>query len=312
MSAASAERDPAKEYVSLTQNFADRLWRYPACHAVVHRFIATPLTPNHVTAGHTLVAFASAALLYRDDPRLSFLAGALLEFRAVADCFDGVLARAKKLSSPYGRALDQLGDTLGFSAVMLVAALISTRHHGPVLGWGVVLALSLLSAIATTCWDFYRRRFISLLENGRDEVEDEYVQLARHLSQKPSVALRWSWFVSNFQLVFFSPSAIPRLRARIDAGDTGEVAEGAAPTPIARSLRARVAAGDPELRRAVTSVGFTGADAVFLIVAASAFVNDLFLGCALGCVYAVVTTVRTASVCNRALSETSAAQGLQA
>lgn len=310
MSAPRADVDPAKEFVALTQNFADRLWRYPACYKLVPSFVSTPLTPNHVTAGHTLVAFAAAAMLYQESGWMAFAAGVLLEVRAVADCFDGVLARAKKLSSPYGRALDQLGDTLGFSAVMLVAALTSSRQHGPYLGWGVVLLLSLLSAIATTCWDFYRRRIISLLEKGRDEVEDEYVQLAGLLSKSPSVAIRWSWFVSNFQLVFFSPSALPRLRARIAAGDTGEGGSDGGPTAIALSLRARVAANDPELRRAVTTVGFCGADAVFLIVAASAFVNDLFLGCALGIVYAVVTTARASSVCNRALAQTTVTQGL--
>jgi hypothetical protein len=44
-------------------------------------------------------------------------------------------------------------------------------------------------------------------------------------------------------------------------------------------------------------------------VAASAFVNDLFVGCVLGVVYAVVTTVRTAVMCNRVLAEPIAAQG---
>lgn len=309
MSAPVADEDLAKDTVALTQNFADRLWRYPACYAVVDRFVATPLTPNHVTLGHTLIAFASAAMLYQQDPRLSFAAGVLLELRAVADCFDGVLARAKKLSSPYGRALDQLGDTLGFAAVMLVAALVSTQRHGPLRGWGVVLLTSLLSAIATTCWDFYRRRVISLLEKGRDEVEDEYVQLARLLSQRPTVAMRWSWVVASFQMALFARPTLPRLRARIAAGDEPASQRDGSPTQAARRLRARVQARDPELRRAMTAVGFSGADAVFLIVAASAFVNDLFVGCVLGSVYAVATTVWTATLCNRALAEPPAAQG---
>ena len=87
--------------------------------------------------------------------------------------FDGVLARAKKTSSPYGRALDQLGDSLGFAAVMLVSALVSTQRHGAVWGWGVVLHLSLFSAISTSCWDFYRRRINSLLEQGREAAAAE-------------------------------------------------------------------------------------------------------------------------------------------
>jgi phosphatidylglycerophosphate synthase len=298
------DEDRVKATVALTQNFADRLWRYPACHRVVDAFVNTPLTPNQVTVGHTLLAFVSAVMLYRQHPVLSFAAGALLELRAVADCFDGVLARAKKVSSPYGRALDQLGDSLGFAAVMLVSALVSTQRHGALWGWGVVLQLSLFSAISTSCWDFYRRRINSLLEQGRDEVEDEYLELARLFSQRATVALRWSWFLANFQMALF-----PGLRARIAAGEAHTDHSGDAPTPAALRLRARVAADDPALRRAVNAVGITGADSVFLLVAASAFVNDLFVGCVLGVVYAVVTTVRTAMLCNRVLAEPIAAQG---
>jgi phosphatidylglycerophosphate synthase len=303
------DEDRVKATVALTQNFADRLWRYPACHRVVGAFVNTPLTPNQVTLGHTLLAFVSAAMLYRQHPVLSFAAGALLELRAIADCFDGVLARAKKTSSPYGRALDQLGDSLGFAAVMLVSALVSTQRHGAVWGWGVVLHLSLFSAISTSCWDFYRRRINSLLEQGRDEVEDEYLELARLFSQRATVAMRWSWFLANFQMALFSPRALPGLRARIASGEAHTDHSGEAPTPAALRLRARVAADDPALRRAVNAVGITGADSVFLIVAASAFVNDLFVGCVLGVVYAVVTTVRTAMLCNDVLAEPIAAQG---
>ena len=309
MSAAAADEDLTRATIALTQNFADRLWRYPVCYAVVGRFVATPLTPNHVTLGHTLLAFVAALLLYQHDPWLSPVAGVLLEIRAIADCFDGVLARAKRLSSPYGRALDQLGDSLGFAALMLVAALVSTQRYGALVGWGVVVLTSLLSAVATTCWDFYRRRFISLLERGRDEVEDEYVQLARLLSQRPTVPMRWSWVFANLQVALFARGAFPRLRARIAAGETGAPPGDGAPTAAAVRLRARVAARDPELRRAMFSIGLSGADAVFLTVSASAFVNDLLVGCVVGCAYAVVTVVWTSTLCNRALAETAAAQG---
>jgi hypothetical protein len=110
-------------------------------------------------------------------------------------------------------------------------------------------------------------------------------------------------------MALFSPKALPGLRARIAAGEAHTDHSGDAPTPAALRLRARVAADDPALRRAVNAVGITGADSVFLLVAASAFVNDLFVGCVLGVVYAVVTTVRTATLCNRVLAEPIAAQG---
>lgn len=308
MASATHAEDPTRALITLTQNFADRSWRYPVCHAIVGAFVRTPVTPNHVTLGHTVLAFIAAGLLLRHDPALSIVAALLLEVRAIADCFDGVLARAKKTSSPYGRALDQLGDTLGFTAVLVVAAIVSARVHGPAVGWGVVLLLGFVSGISTSCWDFYRRRIASLLEHGRDEVEDEFLQLARDVADRPTMVMRWGWFVANFQMTFFAPSALPGLRARAARGEGPSSHEGEGPTPLALSLRARVARGDPELRAAAARVGFTGADASFLIVCASALFNDLFAGCVVACGYAVVSTLVAAVACNRALAPVDAAQ----
>lgn len=290
-----------RELIGLTQNVADRLWRYPVCHAIVGGFVRTPLTPNHVTLGHTLVAFGAAGMLLRADPLLSFVAAILLELRAIADCFDGVLARAKRVSSPYGRALDQLGDTLGFTAVMVVCGLVISRTRGPAVGWGLTVLTGFVSGIATSCWDFYRRRVISLLERGRDEVEDEYVAVSRELARNPTLAMRWSWFVASFQMVFFAPSALPRLREGLAAGEA-PAGEAEAPSPAALHLRALARAGDPGLRAAVSKIGYTGADAAFLIVCASALVNDLYAGCLVASIYAVASTLVVATACNRVLT----------
>lgn len=296
--------DRERDLIALTQNVADRVWRYPICNALVGGFVRTPLTPNHVTVGHTLVAFVAAGMLLRGDPVMSFVAAILLELRAIADCFDGVLARAKKVSSPYGRALDQLGDTLGFTAVMVVAAVVISRSRGPAVGWGITLLLGFLSAISTSCWDFYRRRVISLLEKGRDEVEDEYLSLARELARRPTLAMRWSWFVANFQMTFFAPSALSRLRERLAAGEVASSADDA-PTEAALRLRELARADDPALRAAVSRIGFTGADNAFLIVCTSALFNDLFAGCLVATAYAVVSTLAVATACNRELAPAS-------
>lgn len=302
MSEATAPEDHTKALIALTQNFADRLWRYPTCNAIVGAFVRTPLTPNHVTIGHTLLAFVAAGLLLRGDPVLSIVAALLLEVRATADCFDGVLARAKKTSSPYGRALDQLGDTLGFTAVLVVAAVLGSRTYGPAVGWGVVLLLGFFSGIATSCWDFYRRRIASLLEHGRDEVEDEYLQLARDVARNPTPVMRWGWFVANFQMTFFAPSALPRLRERAARGEVGESHENEGPTAVALRLRELVRNDDPSLRAAALRVGFTGADSAFLIVCTSALFNNLFAGCVVACAYALVSALVAASACNRELT----------
>ena len=99
-------RDHVDELLDLTTNPADRLWRYPLGRWAVRYVIDTPLTPHHVTALHAALGVAAGFVIARGSPRAWILAGVMYELRSILDCFDGVVARAKQLSSPMGRALE--------------------------------------------------------------------------------------------------------------------------------------------------------------------------------------------------------------
>jgi phosphatidylglycerophosphate synthase len=289
---AGVRAESARRLLALTVNPGDRLWRYPLCHAVIGLALRTPLTPNHVTIGHTLLGMTAGALISTGRPSMLVAAGALYEFRSVLDCFDGVLARARGTASPYGRAMDQAGDFLGFAAFIAGSWVAFSRT----LGFGRAMALTItaagLSALCTFCWDFYKRRFTSVLLDGRDEVDETYVKVHLELRANPGATIRFSAWFARVQMLLLNPSAVPGLRARVASGGA-EVAPGATHAAAER-LRAMAAADDPALRSTLLRVGFSGGDtAIFILTFATLLTRPLegFLAASAYCVVILAATV---------------------
>lgn len=297
--------------LSLTQNPADRLWRYPICHAVVRPFVNTALNANHVTAAHTALGVTAGWLVSHGEPRTLVVAGLMFELRAILDCFDGVLARAQKRSSRYGRAMDQLGDSLSFAALMIGYGVALSRIYGVSVGVSLTLLTTWLAATSTSCWDVYRRRFASLLAHGHDEVEQEYLQLSQDYYARGGFTLFYSWCIATYQAMIFHPGAVARARARATGKSTASsepvVLDHHDTDAVAERLRAMARANDPTLRVAMLRVGFTGADAVLVILTATLMLGQLWQGLVLGALYAVATLALTPHACNRVLQAQTAA-----
>jgi hypothetical protein len=296
---ANVRMESAQRLLALTVNPGDRLWRYPIAHAIVGAALRTPLTPNHVTIGHTLLGMSAGALISTGRPGLLVLAGAMYEVRSILDCFDGVLARAKGTSSPYGRAMDQTGDLLGFIALIVGSWIAFTRT----LGFGPAMALSLvtsaLCAACTFCWDFYKRRFTSILLDGRDEIDDAYVSVQLEARRNPGPALGFSAWFADLQMRMLNPSALPGLRARVASG-TAQLAEGTT-HPAAERLRLLAAQNDPRLRSTLLKVGFSGGDTGILILTVATLLTRPLEGFLAASGYCVVILAATVSASNRLL-----------
>jgi hypothetical protein len=288
-----------KRLLELTVNPGDRLWRYPIANAIVGAAVRTPLTPNHVTIGHTLLGMSAGALISTGRPGLLVLAGAMYEVRSILDCFDGVLARAKGTSSPYGRAMDQTGDLLGFAAFIAGswAAFARTLGFGPAMAISLVTAA--LCAACTLCWDFYKRRFTSILLEGRDEIDEAYVSVQLDARRKPGPAIGFSAWFSDLQMRLFNPSSLPGLRARVESG-TARVAEGTT-HPAAERLRVMAAQNDPQLRSTLLKVGFSGGDTGILILTVATLFTRPLEGFLAASAYCVVILAATVSASNRLL-----------
>lgn len=181
---AASEASP-EERLKLAENLDDplnRYYRYPAARALLRVAMGLPLRPDHVTYIHTTCGVIGAAIMAFGAGRASLIAAfVLLEVRMILDCYDGVLARAKKLSSPRGRTLDELGDAVGYIAICFGMGIRVYRTRPEVgfsiaetVGFGaVVLAMGAMSGHA---YDFYKRRLGSALKEGRDAIAEELEQ----------------------------------------------------------------------------------------------------------------------------------------
>ena len=100
----------------------------------------TRITPNQVTIASIACALA-CAIFYA----LGYFAfgSFFLFFSHVFDCTDGNLARAKEISSPFGKLLDMIGDRISESAIFLGLAIYFSLLE-PSITW---LSLSLLNAL---------------------------------------------------------------------------------------------------------------------------------------------------------------------
>ncbi len=172
----------AEDRRKLAENLDDplnRFYRYPAARALLRVAGGLPLRPDHVTYLHTAFGIAGSALIARGGQGSMVLAFFFLETRMILDCYDGVLARAKNLSSPRGRTLDELGDAVGYISMCIgmTIHLVRTRPDLPaeliVLGGAIVLAMGAMSGHA---YDFYKRRLGSALKDGRDAIAEELEQ----------------------------------------------------------------------------------------------------------------------------------------
>ncbi|HEY8043261.1 MAG TPA: CDP-alcohol phosphatidyltransferase family protein [Streptosporangiaceae bacterium] len=91
----------------------------------------TPITPNMITAIGTVGVAIGALWLF---PTGHLFAGTLVCWGfAMFDMLDGLLARVKGTSGPWGAFLDSTLDRIGDSAVFGGLAIYLTRDHQPVL-----------------------------------------------------------------------------------------------------------------------------------------------------------------------------------
>lgn len=224
--------------IESTTDPANRFYRYPAARALLPILGRISwLTPNHVTYTHILFGLAGAGLVAFTAGRAWLVvAFVLLEVRMILDCFDGVLARARGTSSPFGRALDEIGDTI--AVISLAAAITHRLELGPV---GVFIASAMLAfgGLSANAWDFYKRKLTFALRDQKDGALEEIRQkktLAE--SGKATFLAYWGIYFDCFQVLLYE----------VRPKDGNAVAV----------IRSR--ANDPQLRRFASLLSFLSFD----------------------------------------------------
>lgn len=164
---------------------ANTFIRYPLALALSRLLVRTSITPNQISFTQPAFAAVAGYFVSLGTYPTDLLAVLFFELRSILDCCDGTVARAKKLSSPNGHAVDALCDWLG---VVLLYAGIFVRFNlhppteslavgsGTLLSWlGVngVLCLAIFSGAARSFTsDYFRVKLTSVFERGQDDTLD--------------------------------------------------------------------------------------------------------------------------------------------
>ncbi|MFO0615089.1 MAG: CDP-alcohol phosphatidyltransferase family protein [Polyangiaceae bacterium] len=157
-------------------------YRYPVALWIVRLLVHTPITPNQVSLVQPILAATSGWLISSGDPTRMMLAVAAFEIRSILDCVDGSLARAKRMSSPNGHAIDAMADWLGV-VFLYIGLTMHFRTFPPSSAYGflgggaasiwttvLVLAVSGFQAgMRSFAFDYFKNKYLSIYERGVDE-----------------------------------------------------------------------------------------------------------------------------------------------
>lgn len=102
-----------KSYPFLHRYFPiDRLIVRPSAALVVRAVFRTSLTPNHLTVMSFFMALAAGLVYTVGQPAFFIIGGCLSMLSTIFDNADGMLARAKNMTSRYGAFLDLFLDRI--------------------------------------------------------------------------------------------------------------------------------------------------------------------------------------------------------
>ncbi|HVJ88211.1 MAG TPA: CDP-alcohol phosphatidyltransferase family protein [Labilithrix sp.] len=189
--------------IDATTDPANRHYRYRAAKALLPTLGRISwLTPNHVTYTHIAFGVAAALIVALTTSKVWLVVAFLLcEVRMILDCFDGVLARARGTSSPFGRALDEIGDTIG---VITLASAMTYRLDLGARGIALLLTMLAFGGLCANAWDFYKRKLTTALRDGRDGVIEEILQKKALLeSGRGGLLAYWGVYFDCFQVLLY-------------------------------------------------------------------------------------------------------------
>jgi hypothetical protein len=172
-----------------------------------HRFLGyflarasypTFVTPDMITVAAIFIGVASGVCIAVDFPHHMIWGAALCTLSAVFDCADGQLARMRKSSSTWGRALDGTCDIIVGIAIGVGAA-IHVLHVMPWYFWVGVAMVPVFAEFHFGHYDHYKNVYLRLTEPGSKEGDDLETAIARRdaaLAQ-PGVGLtkRFVWWL---------------------------------------------------------------------------------------------------------------------
>jgi phosphatidylglycerophosphate synthase len=144
-----------------------------------------------VTFLSIIVGMVSGAMFLTGTPTAMIFAGVCLWTSAILDGADGFLARAKNLSSPFGRALDGSADMI-VAIVTVIPAVIHLwlKDHDPLL---MVMAVPViaLTTVHLSAYDFFKESFLRRTRVGQGGEGEDPAEAAKRKAE----AEQRGWFM---------------------------------------------------------------------------------------------------------------------
>lgn len=164
------------------------LWVHrPLAYGFVSLIFRTGITPNQVTFMAMTVGVLAASCWVVGSATTMVLGGVLLWLSAILDGADGILARARKMSSPAGRALDGLADLV--VGVATSGAALWHMAETTDLPVQVVLITGIVAVVCTVfhmnLYDLYKELFLRSTRLTGGEGHD-----AREIERQKEAAAR--------------------------------------------------------------------------------------------------------------------------
>jgi hypothetical protein len=144
----------------------NRYLHRPLAYLFARLVFPTPITPNMITFSTVILGFlAGCAFIYGTQAAM-VAGGVSLWAAAILDGADGILARAKKQQSEFGRALDGAADALVAVFTVFPAFYhIWVTHRDPYHLFLMVPALG-LTIVHLATYDFYKESFMMATRPG--------------------------------------------------------------------------------------------------------------------------------------------------
>ncbi len=236
----SIEDRSAGRWKERLDNPLNRFYRYPVARLLVRALLPTPVTPNAVSFVQPFLAAAAGYLVTFPDRRHLVLGALLFEVRAVLDCTDGTLARARGEASAGGHAVDAIADWL-CTALLYAGIFWHFLLHPPLPGtWsrylsvgGVLLLALAQGALRSFAADHYKHKYTSVFEQGRDGPVEDLARKVRALGPSSSVFARVDALIARAEHLAFEHEVFDLDRAAPRPADVAQLRlrEG---TPMAR------------------------------------------------------------------------------
>lgn len=157
----------------------------------------TPVTPNAVTFLAILVGLGAGACWLEGSRMAMVWGGILLWTSAILDGADGILARAKRMQSQFGRALDGSADMIVAAATVLPGLWHMWRTGAEPRAPWLAIPVILLTTWHLNLYDYYKESYLRFTRpDGRGESENA----AQIRARIEGFATNSTWWLHRFVL----------------------------------------------------------------------------------------------------------------